>query len=122
MKPFILAITRPVSSGKTTIAAQLAKETSHCVNIDADHVKHFIVNGYINEPAWENIQKYVTLDCKVMPLPQLDAPKQRGTDRQDGYQMGVEAATRHYNYFSTSIYYDDFTKIDSAPHSTKETV
>lgn len=54
MKPFILAITDPVSSGKTSVATGLAKEISQCVNIDADHVKHFIANGLMRSKGFSN--------------------------------------------------------------------
>ena len=46
MNKFVLAITGPAGSGKSTIGEKLAKQLEHCVNIDADHIKHMIVSGF----------------------------------------------------------------------------
>jgi hypothetical protein len=43
---FVLALTGPGGSGKSTIARILAGRLPECVNIEADHVKHFIVSGF----------------------------------------------------------------------------
>jgi len=160
MRPFILAITGPAGSGKSTTASRLAKDINQCVNIDADVVKHMIVNGfiyadtpegipqwqllgtnigvlaknfqeagynviingYINKPAWKNIQKHVALDHKVLLLPHIDEVVQRDAGRHEDYQMGAEAIQVHHDYFSSSSFYDDFIKIDSTEHSIDETI
>lgn len=47
---FVLAITGPTGAGKSTVGEKVAKRLKHCVNIDADHIKHMIVSGfYVNE-------------------------------------------------------------------------
>mgnify|MGYP003591616781 FL=1 len=43
---FVLAITGPTGSGKSTVSEKLAKQIDRCVNIDADHIKHMIVSGF----------------------------------------------------------------------------
>ena len=48
-KPFVLAITGPTGSGKSTIGEAVAKQSHHCVNIDADHIKHMIVDGFYED-------------------------------------------------------------------------
>ncbi len=108
---FVIAITGPAGSGKTTVADKLAKQLDRCVNIDADHIKHMIVsgfffelnpdgtkkwgfnqwelvgdsigllahnfqesgysiiiNGYLDEPAWEHIAKHVHFTHKFLLL------------------------------------------------------
>lgn len=60
-KQFILAITGPSGSGKTTVAAKLAKKIKQCVNIDADHVKHFIVNGFIYDDTPAGVKQWELL-------------------------------------------------------------
>jgi broad-specificity NMP kinase len=162
---FILAVTGPAGSGKSTVANKLAKQINKCVNIDADHVKHFIVsgfsyelksdgtkkwdfnewelvgdsigllarnfeqrgfniviNGYINEPAWEAIQKHVSLTHKVLLLPHVDETKSRDKQRPGDAPMGEEAVQEHHDYFSSSPFYDDFVKLDTTDHSVQETV
>jgi len=157
---FLLAITGPAGSGKSTAAGQLAKQIERCVNIDADVVKHMIVNsfvydfspagtvqwellgtnigmlaknfqtagynviinGYINEPAWVNIQKHVTLTHKILLLPHLDSVTKRDVSRHPDVQMGADAIKRHHAYFSSAQFYDDFVKLDSTAHGEAETV
>jgi len=157
---FILAITGPTGSGKTTTASELAKQIDKCVNIDADTVKHMIVtgfiysdsdagipqwellgtnigmlaknfqeagfnviiNGYINEPAWNNVQKHVTLTHKVLLLPHPETITQRDAGRDEEIQMGAEAVREHHHYFSNASFYNDFTKLDSTNHKIDETV
>lgn len=161
-RPFILAITGPAGSGKTTVGAKLATEIDKCVNIDADHFKHLIVNGliygdesntagvaqwellgknvgmvaknfqkagynviingYINEPAWESIQKYVTLDYKILLLPHVDVVTRRDSGRDAEIQMGAEAVKKHHDYFSNAAFYQDFVKVDSSNQGLDETV
>ena len=46
---FVLALTGPAGSGKSTIAEKLAKQIDRCANIDADHIKHMIVSGFFKD-------------------------------------------------------------------------
>ncbi len=43
---FVLALTGPGGSGKTSLATKLAKELPGWVNIDADHIKHMVPSGF----------------------------------------------------------------------------
>ena len=52
---FVLAITGPTGSGKSTVGDAVAKQLHHCVNIDADYIKHMIVDGFYedkNNAGW----------------------------------------------------------------------
>jgi ribose 1,5-bisphosphokinase PhnN len=55
---FVLAITGPSGVGKSTVATRLAKQLEKCVNIEADHVKHFIVSGFYQETASDGTKKW----------------------------------------------------------------
>ena len=157
---FVLAITGPTGSGKSTVAKKLAKQISQCVNIDVDHVKHFIINGfiydetpegvkqwellgnnlgmlahsfldadynviingYLSDPAWRDLQKHVTLTHKVLLLPHIDTSIERDAGRDEDFKMGRTAIQEHYDYFSTDDFYGDFVKIDSTQHSIDDSV
>ena len=81
-----------------------------------------IINGYIDEPAWTNIQKHVTFTHKVLLLPHLDAVTKRDEGRNVDVRMGKEAVKEHHKHFSSDGYFDDFIKLDTTEHSTDETV
>lgn len=162
---FVLAVTGPSGSGKSTVATKLAKQLEKCVNIEADHVKHFIVsgfsyelnadgtkkwsfdqwglvgdsiglladnfltagynviiNGYIDEPAWSNIQKHITLTHKILLLPHVDITTQRDSERKGDLAMGDEMVKQHHIEFSDNNFYSDFIKLDTTDHSAAETV
>ena len=164
MKNFVLVITGPAGSGKSTVANKLTRQFERCVNIEADHVKHFIVsgfkkknkpsgeddweytewelagdsigllahnfqekgynvviNGYIGEAGWKAIEEHVTITHKVLLLPQVETVKARDRQRPGDEPMGEEAVQQHYDYFSSSQFYDDFVRIDSTIHSKEET-
>ena len=160
---FVLAVTGPTGSGKSTVSERLAKQVERCVNIDADHIKHMIVsgfykdeknpggwgfnqwglvgdsigllaanflkegykviiNGYIDEPAWTNIQKHLTFTHKVLLLPHIDVVATRDKGRSEDVQMGEDAVTEHHKHFSSDSYFEDFIKLDTSDHTTDETV
>jgi len=81
-----------------------------------------IINGYIDQPAWDNIEKQVTISRKVLLLPNPDTAIQRDAGRAEDVQMGGEAIREHHNHFSNSSFYDNFTKIDTTGHTVEETV
>ena len=158
--PLILAITGPTGAGKSTVAHKLAHEIEKCANIDADHVKHFlvsgfiygespegirqwellgenigllaknfhrdgynlIINGYINEPAWRELDKHIELTCKVVLLPTVEELIKRDSGRDNVGKQGEESVRRHHDYFSTHDRFSDFVTIDSSEQSIDETV
>jgi predicted kinase len=163
MTQFVLAITGPTGSGKSTVAEKLAKQLDRCVNIDADHIKHMIVsgfykdgsnpggwgfnqwglvgdsigllarnfldagysviiNGYIDEPAWTNLQKHVALTHKVLLLPHKDIVTTRDAGRNEDVQMGADAVSEHHQHFSNDDFFKDFVRIDTTDHKVEETV
>src|SRR4051812_44877857 len=55
---FVLAIIGPSGSGKSAVASNLAKQTEKCVNIEVDHIKHFVVSGFSYELTPEGTKKW----------------------------------------------------------------
>jgi hypothetical protein len=86
------------------------------------HDYDVIINGYIDEPAWINIKKHVTINYKVLLLPHIDTAIQRDSGRVEDVRMGDVMVTEHHKYFSTSDYFKDFTKLDTTNHKLDETV
>jgi predicted kinase len=160
---FVLVITGPTGSGKSTVAEKVAKRFDDCVNIDADHIKHMIVsgfykdennpggwgfnqwglvgdsigllarnfldagyhvivNGYMDKPAWTNLQKHITFTHKILLLPHLDTVTQRDAGRNENVRMGDKAVNEHHVHFSANNFFKDFLKIDTTNHSADETV
>ncbi len=159
-EPFIIVITGPAGAGKSTVAAALAKQTARCVNIEVDHIKHFIaggfiyddsregiaqwdllgenikqlaknylgagynviVNGYLNEQAWNSIGSHIIFTNKFLLLPSLTKVHERDNNRAEDVIMGNEATQVHHHYFSNSEFYKNFSIIDSSEQSVLETV
>ena len=65
---FIIAITGPTGSGKSTVAKQIAGNMQHCVNIDVDVVKHFIHNGFVYDDSPEGITQWELLGTNIGQL------------------------------------------------------
>ena len=80
-----------------------------------------IINGYIDEPGWTNIQKHVTITQKVLLLPQLETVLQRDKGRGQEVRMGLEAVNEHHSHFSSDGFFQDFVRIDTTDHSVDET-
>ncbi len=81
-----------------------------------------IINGYIDAPAWNNIESHVAISHKVMLLPELDTLIARDAERNPEYVMGSEPVTQHHSIFSNGSFYEPFTKLDTTHHSIDETV
>lgn len=64
-KQVIAAITGPTGSGKSTVAQILSKQIEKCVNIDADHVKHFIVNGFVYDKSPTGVKQWELLGDNI---------------------------------------------------------
>lgn len=81
-----------------------------------------IISGYIDEPAWTNLQKHITLNCKVLLLPNLNTVEQRNAGRREEIRMGSNSVKEHHHHFSNDSFFDDFTKIDTTDHTAEETI
>jgi ABC-type molybdenum transport system ATPase subunit/photorepair protein PhrA len=81
-----------------------------------------VINGYIDEPAWTNIEKRVKLTHKFLLLADLEITKARDKQRSGDQPMGDEAVAEHHGHFSTADFYSGFTKIDSSAESVGQTV
>jgi predicted kinase len=81
-----------------------------------------VINGYIDEPAWTNIQNHVAISLKVLLLPDLETATQRDAVRSDDIKMGGKAVQEHHSHFSNDTYFHDFIRLDTTTHSEDETV
>lgn len=81
-----------------------------------------IINGYIDEPAWTNIQKHITFTHKILLLPHIDTVTQRDAGRNEDVRMGQESVKEHHRHFSGDSFFEDFIKLDTTNHSVEETV
>lgn len=81
-----------------------------------------IINGYIDEPAWTNIQKHIKLNKRVLLLPDVSTVEQRDSGRSDETKMGNDSVKEHHAHFSSNQFFDDFTKIDTTNHTPEDTI
>jgi hypothetical protein len=81
-----------------------------------------IINGYVDEPAWTNIEKHITINHKVLLLPHIDTVIQRDAGRSEDVRMGSASIREHHAHFSGDSFFDDFTQLDTTDHSTEETI
>jgi 2-phosphoglycerate kinase len=81
-----------------------------------------IINGYIDAPAWEELQKLVTITHRVLLLPNVDTAKVRDLNRREDVQQGEAAVERHHEHFSTDNFFKGFTTIDTTNHTVDESV
>ena len=65
MSKFILAITGPTASGKSTVAKHLSQKIDRCVNIEIDHIKHIIVNPFKYDRTEEGFEQWRLLGSNV---------------------------------------------------------
>ncbi len=87
-----------------------------------DNSYNVIINGYLDEQAWLELQKHVILTHKVVLLPHIDMAVKRDSERSGDLAMGKSMVEEHHDYFSNNRFYRDFVKIDSTNHNTEETV
>jgi 2-phosphoglycerate kinase len=87
-----------------------------------DHGYDVIINGYIDAPGWENIEKSVTITHKILLLPQVDTVIARDAGRPDDTRQGEAAVQRHHRHFSSNEFFKNFGVIDTSHQSIDETV
>jgi zeta toxin len=87
-----------------------------------EHGYDVIINGALDDPAWEYIQKHIKLTHKVLLLPRLDETIRRDSLRDRDYPMGEKFVKRHHKSYLTSAYYNDFTRLDTTDQTVEETV
>lgn len=81
-----------------------------------------IINGYIDEPAWSEIQKLITLDHKILLLPNTQTNKVRDAGRSEDIQMGEASVDEHQKHFQAEVMYNDFTKLDTSNETVEQTI
>lgn len=81
-----------------------------------------IINGYIDEPAWTNIERHVTINHRILLLPELDTVINRDAGRNADDAMGEASVRQHHDTFSNSDYYTNFEMLNTTEQSIDETV
>lgn len=81
-----------------------------------------IINGYLDKPAWLEIQKYLNFTYKVLLLPSFQAVVTRDKLRHADYGMGETTVAEHHAHFSGDNFFKDFIKIDSTDLSVEQTL
>ena len=81
-----------------------------------------IINGYIDESAWNEIRKTISPTHTFLLLPTLETLKTRDALRSESVQQGERESERHFEYFSNTAYFKDFDTFDTSGQSVQETV
>lgn len=90
-----------------------------------NYMKHghdVIINGWQEVEAWQEIEKRITIDHKVLLLPDIEINKKRDEGRTKEVKMGEKAVLRGHDYFKTTDHYQDFIVIDSSSKNVGQTV
>lgn len=85
------------------------------------HGYDVIINGYLNRPAWEQLEKHTTLTHKILILPIVETVVERDSKRPKD-RLGEAMVRDHHNYFSTDEFFSSFIKVDSTKMSVERTV
>lgn len=80
-----------------------------------------IINGYLPQSSWQEIENYIQLTNKILLMPSIDIVSRRDEGRDEMARMGSEAVNDHYAFFSTDNY-ANFERIDSSNQTTEETI
>jgi len=81
-----------------------------------------VINGYIDEPGWTNIQKHIAIDKKILLLPEIETIISRDAGRNKDIAMGEASVRQHHGTFSKEAFYQDFKRVDTTYHTIEETV
>lgn len=87
-----------------------------------DNQLDVIINGYLEEESWREIEKNIKLDNKFLLLPEESINIIRDNSRTDEIKMGEKAVKRGQEYFKNTRYYSDFTLLDTSSKSVEDTV
>ncbi len=81
-----------------------------------------VINGYIDEPAWEAIEKCITINYKILLLPDIKTNTIRDSGRNADIQMGEPSIIQHHEHFREMKMYEDFTVLDTTSDSVETTI
>lgn len=62
----VIAITGPAGSGNTTVSDVIAKKLNKCANIEADHVKHFLKDGFREATSSDGSKKWDYVEWRLV--------------------------------------------------------
>ncbi len=81
-----------------------------------------IINGYLPKEAWQEIEKRISIDHKLLLWPDALRVYARDAKRPEELRMGQRAVDDHLALFMSDGYFKDFTKVDTSNHSVDESV
>ena len=87
-----------------------------------EHGYDVIINGWLEVEAWQEIEKRIKIDHKVLLMPEIAINIERDAGRTEEIKMGEKAVARGQDYFNNTNYYADFNKIDTSTDSVDETM
>jgi len=100
----------------------LGKKTAILAKSYIDYSLDVIINGYLEVEAWEEIEKQITIDYRLLLLPAESANIERDSQRTKEVQMGQKAVKRGQKHFKEERFFKKFELIDTSNHSLLETV
>ena len=77
------------------------------------HGYDVVINGWLEVESWKEIDKQININHRIILLPDIETNKQRDAGRTEQVKMGEKAVERGHKYFSSTDYYNNFTRLES---------
>jgi ribose 1,5-bisphosphokinase PhnN len=81
-----------------------------------------IINGFLDNEAWESLEKRISITHKVLLLPSVEVTADRDSKRPEDFVMGKDAIEQHHSYLTNDDFYSSFHKLDTSDQTLDETI